>query len=84
MGARVKLPKIGSLCRFTWLDAVGYIGVDADEPRPASCITVGWLKSVEKDYILVATSLYTDGSGDFTVLPIGILTAVHKVEENER
>ena len=82
MGARVKLPKIGSLCRFTWLDATGYIGVESDEPRPASCITVGWLHTIKDDHILVATSLYTDGSGDFTVLPKGILTAVHKVEEN--
>ena len=84
MGARVKLPKIGSLCRFTWLDATGYIGVEANEPRPVSCITVGWLNAIRDDHVVVATSLYTDGSGDFTVLPKGILTAVHKVEENER
>jgi len=72
MGA-VKLPKLGSLVEITWLDAVGYIGADQSEAKPSTCITIGRLVTVRSRSLVIATSLYEDGSGDFTVLPKSML-----------
>lgn len=74
-----RMPKIGKLCRVEWLDATGYIGVAASEAKPFPCETVGWLQSVNPDHIVLATSRYEDGSGDFTVIPKGMLTSVRTV-----
>ena len=78
---RVRLPKAkGQLLIIEWLDAAGYINEDLSEAKPAPCITVGWLKAVNKDHIVIATSVFKDGSGDWTVLPIGMITSVKEVD----
>ena len=69
-----RFPKEGSLVEAVWLDAVGYIGEEQSEAKPAICKTIGRLVAVNGQSITLATSLYEDGSGDFTVLPIGTLT----------
>ena len=84
MGAGVKLPKQGALAKFHWIDATGFIGADPTEATPAPCITIGWLQSAHRRHIVVATSLYEDGTGDFTVLPIGMLTKIERIKENEK
>ena len=73
MGGKMRFPKEGSLVEAVWLDAVGYIGDELSEAKPAVCITIGRLVTVNSLSITLATSLYEDGSGDFTVLPIGTL-----------
>ena len=78
MGA-VKLPKLGSLVEITWLDAVGYIGADQSEAKPSTCITIGRLVTVRSRSLVIATSLYEDGSGDFTVLPKSMLLEVKRI-----
>lgn len=74
-----KFPDIDKLCRVEWLDATGYIGVAASEAKPFRCETVGWLQKVNSDHIVIATSRYEDGSGDFTVIPKGMLISVRVV-----
>ena len=78
MGA-AKLPKLGSLVEITWLDAVGDIGADQSEAKPSTCITIGRLMAVKRQSLVLATSLYEDGSGDFTVLPKSMLLEVKRI-----
>ena len=74
---RVRIPKAkGQLLIIEWLDACGYINEELSEAKPAPCKTVGWLKEVKDDYIVLCTSQFSDGSGDFTVLPTGMITEV--------
>jgi len=74
---RVRFPKTGTLVEVHWLDAVGYIGTSQAEAIPSKCNTVGWLVSVKDDHIVIATSIYEDGTGgDYTVLPLGMITKV--------
>tara|TARA_Y100000588_G_scaffold238225_1_gene251926 strand:+ start:230 stop:577 length:348 start_codon:yes stop_codon:yes gene_type:complete len=78
---RVRIPKAkGQLLVVDWLDACGYINEDLEDAKPAPCTTVGWLKAVKPDHIILATSRFEDGSGDWTVLPIGMLTQVKEVD----
>ena len=79
VGMKGRFPKIGKLCRVEWLDATGYIGVASSEAKPFPCETVGWLQRVSSDHIVIATSRYEDGSGDFTVIPKGMLISVRVV-----
>ncbi len=71
-----KLPKLNSLVEVTWLDAVGYIGAELSDAKPSQCITIGRLAAVRERSLVIATSLYEDGSGDFTVLPKSMLLGV--------
>ena len=71
-----KLPKLNSLVEITWLDAVGYIGAELAEAKPSKCITIGRLVAVRERSLVIATSLYEDGSGDFTVLPKSMLLGI--------
>ena len=64
-----------------WLDAVGYIGSELSEVKPAECTTIGRLVAVNRRAITLATSLYEDGTGDFTIIPRGMLTSVREVSE---
>jgi|TARA_R100000458_G_C8095420_1_gene124341 hypothetical protein len=79
MGVRIPRAK-GQIVAVTWLDAVGYIGESAKNAKPSSCETIGRLKRVEDNFIVIATSQYQDGdSGDYTVLPTGMITEVKTV-----
>jgi len=74
---RVRIPKAkGQLLVVDWLDACGYINEDLEDAKPAPCKTLGWLKEVKEDYIVLCTSQFSDGSGDFTVLPTGMITGI--------
>jgi len=79
MRGRIPSPK-GQIVVVDWMDACGYIGCAIGEAKPAPCRTVGWLMVANKDYIVIATSKYKDDGGDFTVLPVGMVTAVNKPE----
>ena len=71
-----RLPKKGTLVQIEWIDATGYINVEGDIPKPANCSTVGWIHATKKDYVVLASSLYQDNVGDFTVLPRGTIQTV--------
>ena len=72
----MRFPKKGSLVRCEWLDATGYVGVEESVPKPSPCATVGWIHEVKDEYIVLASSLYQDNVGDFTVLPRGMIQKV--------
>ena len=50
-----------------------------ENAKPAACWTEGILVRNEDDYVVLATSQYKDGSGDFTVLVKGCCTKVRKI-----
>ena len=64
----MKWPKIGTRVIVTWLDCAGYIGEDLRNAKPLECWSEGVLVKSEKDFAVIASSQYKDGSGDFTVL----------------
>tara|TARA_R110002110_G_scaffold116168_1_gene287638 strand:+ start:1917 stop:2159 length:243 start_codon:yes stop_codon:yes gene_type:complete len=67
--------KLGKLYIIEWLDAAGYLMEDLEKAKPCLCLTVGWVKVIEADHIVLASSLYSDNTefGDFTVLPVGMI-----------
>jgi hypothetical protein len=80
MGVKT-IPKEGCLVEVTWLDAVGYINANLADAKPAQCTTIGRLAAVNRQSLTLATSLFEDGTGDFTVIPRGMLVRVKKVSE---
>ena len=73
----VRIPKAKEqLLVVHWLDACGYINEDLKDAKPSPCKTLGWLKEVKEDHIILCTSQFSDGSGDFTVLPTGMITGI--------
>ena len=52
--------------------------------KPQRCKTVGWLARVEKDYIVIATSIY-EGEGDNPTIdgcaiPLGCVESVKRLK----
>ena len=79
MGVRIPRAK-RQIVVVMWLDAVGYIGEPASEAKPAGCETIGRLHKIGSDHIVIATSTYSDEeSGDYTVLPKGMITSVKEL-----
>ncbi len=74
---------VGSLVEVTWLDAAGYIGEELASAVPLRCKTVGWLMPSNRLTVVLATSLYDDSTGDFTVIPVGMVIKCREIEGNE-
>ena len=52
--------KMDGLYVVSWLDAAGYMMEDLKAAKPCECVTVGWVKKVKKDHIVLASSYYPD------------------------
>ena len=77
MGERFKKKDLGKLAVVKWDDASGYTMEEMDSVGLAPCTTVGWVVQVEKNYVVLASSVYDGESyGDYTCLPFGMLTSV--------
>ena len=59
---------------------MGEINGPMKKLKPQRCKTVGWLQRVEKDYIVIATSIYEGEGDDPTIdgcaIPIGCIESV--------
>ena len=76
--------KLGKLYIIEWLDAAGYLMEELEKAKPCLCITVGWVKSIEDDHIVIASSLYKNESyGDFCVLPLGMIKKATQIKEEK-
>ena len=75
----MRWPKLQTRVHVEWLDPAAYIGDSVENAKPAACWTEGILVKNEKDYVVLATSLYKDGYGDFTVLVKGCCVKVRKI-----
>ena len=64
-----RLPPTGSRVRIEWADICNYTNESLAVVKPAGCWTEGILAKATKDMIVVMTSQYEDGTGDFTVFP---------------
>ena len=67
----MRWPKIGTRVHVEWLDPAIYSMCELDEALPCECWTEGTIVKKKKDFVVLATSQYKDGSGDFTVLMKG-------------
>jgi len=79
MGGKLANNK-GSLVEIVWLDAAGYIGEELSNAVPCRCKTVGWLMSTDRLSAVIASSLYDDTTGDFTVIPTGMMVSFRVIE----
>lgn len=80
----MRLPKLYSLVVCRWWDIVGQINDPLRKLEPQPCRTVGWLARVEKNYIVIATSIYEGEGEDPTVdgcaIPLGCVESVKRVK----
>jgi len=81
MGA--KIPAVGKLAKVYWTDIVGFTNVTANTVKPAKAITIGYIHKDASDYIVIATSYFTDKvltederEGDFTAMPKGLINKI--------
>jgi len=65
------------------MDVTGHINVEARVAKPAPAVTVGYLHKEFDDYIVIATTYFTEEvknedfkEGDFTALPKGMIQKV--------
>ena len=62
-----------------WLDPAIHTMCELDEAKPCECWTEGTLVKKADDYVVIASSQYKDGSGDFTVLIKGCCRSLVKL-----
>ncbi len=80
----MRLPKMNSLVECVWHDIVGAINSKLQEITPQKCTTYGILIKVEKDHIVLASSIY-EGEGrknptvDGTAIPLGCIESIRRV-----
>lgn len=79
MGGRVfkkKFPKcwLGKRVVVEWLDPAGYVQSELSKVKPCPCVTSGTLLKVYPDYVVIASSLYSEKEDD----PIVDATAITK------
>ena len=72
MGGRVfknKFPKgwIGMRVEVEWLDPAGYVQSELSKVKPCPCVTSGTLLRICPDYVVIASSLYSEKEADPTV-----------------
>ena len=62
------------------MDITSSVNGTLDEARPAPCTTTGRLMKKTEEFIVVATSLFTEPAeqlcGDFVAIPVGVLRKV--------
>jgi len=75
----MKFPKIGTKVHVEWLDPSIHTMCDLAEAKPAKCWTEGTLVREEKDFVVIASSQYEDGSGDFTVIVKGCCLKISRM-----
>tara|TARA_Y100001963_G_scaffold159460_1_gene263228 strand:+ start:7050 stop:7307 length:258 start_codon:yes stop_codon:yes gene_type:complete len=78
-----RFPKPGKLVKIHWIDVTGHINEEASKAKPAPAVTVGYLHQEFDDYIVVATSYFTEPvkdesrrEGDYTALPKGMISRI--------
>lgn len=80
----MRLPKEGTLLEVTWWDIVGQINDRLSRLRPQRCTTTGHLLRIEKDYIVIATSVYEGEGEDPTIdgcaIPLGCVESVKRLK----
>ncbi len=80
---RARWPKLGTRVHVEWMDCAGYIGVPLSEAKPLPCWTEGVLVKSHKDYVVLASSMYSgegsDPTGDFTAIPKGWVRKVKSI-----
>lgn len=81
----MRLPRLNSLCAVRWHDITGWINEPMRKAKPQPCKTVGWLVRAEKNYLVVATSVYEGEGDDPTIdgcaIPLGCIESVKKLKE---
>jgi len=72
----MRWPKLGTRVHVEWWDPTIHTMCPLDEAKPAKCWTEGTLVRKCKNFVVIASSQYEDGEGDFTVLMKGTCTKI--------
>jgi protein involved in ribonucleotide reduction len=78
-----RYPSEGKLLKVYWDDVTGHVNSYVKRAKPAPATSIGYLHKEYEDYIVLASSYFTetlkDGGeveGDFTALPKGMITKI--------
>lgn len=81
----MRLPKVGALVEVAWWDITGDINNRLSRFRPQRCITTGHLLRIEKDFIVIATSVYEGEGEDPTIdgcaIPLGCVEGFKRLRK---
>ena len=76
----MRIPKLGRKVFVEWIDVVGLVNDTLSRAVPAPCWSEGLLVRVEEDFIVLASSMYSemedDPIGDYTVIVIGCIKRI--------
>ena len=61
--------KVGDIVEVTWRDACGYVNEDLKAVKLAVAVNIGVISAYDEEVIILQSSRYDDGSGDFTIIP---------------
>ena len=66
---RSKFPKswVGKQVEVEWLDPAGYVQSELSKVKPCPCVTSGILLKIYPEFVVIASSLYSEKEADPTV-----------------
>lgn len=74
---------IGKMVEVDWKDPTGFVNENLREVRVSKCTSIGILREIKEDYIILQTSKYEDSeSGDYTSITIGCITALREYKDS--
>jgi len=82
LGRRYKKME-GDMVEVEWLDPTGYINEYFSEVKLSKCTSIGILREIKEEYIILQTSKYENSeSGDYTAIALGCITALREYEDS--
>jgi len=72
--------KVGDLVEVSWVDAVGFVNDTYDKVKVTEVKNIGWLMRMDDKEIVLKSGCYSDGTGDFTAIPVSWSDKVRVIE----
>ena len=74
---------MGKMVEVDWKDPTGFVNENLREVKVTKCTSIGILREVKEDYIILQTSKYENSeSGDYTAIALGCITALREYEDS--
>ena len=74
---------VGKMVEVDWKDPTGFVNESLREVKLSKCTSIGILREIKEDYIILQTSKYEDSeSGDYTSINKGCITALREYRDS--
>ena len=74
---------IGKMVEVDWKDPTGFVNENLREVKLSKCTSIGILREIKEDYIILQTSKYEDSeSGDYISITMGCITALREYKDS--